>query len=426
MVSCNAEALHPRRPSVEGAAAQQEQLAAINSLGHSLRSSGRAMAALAPLPEGSWEATLSAAAHPSMGAKPTRTASMARSEGSIGIQFRLYRGDSNSGAQLERVHLSSQVVDKAFDESNESQWQRVLAPTASALEKHLALAALLEQKLEGPPSASSSEESPETGDLLPQLQGAVIMLPTPSTIARSATNLAYYVSTTGDATTTNYRLQMHNKQGETISAWHDIPLRGSDGNLNFVCEIPKGTSAKMEVATGEEGNPIKQDIKKGKLRHYYEGIPYNYGMLPQTWEDPEQINNDCGGYKGDSDPLDVVEIGSKTLTTGGVYSVKALGSYAMIDEGELDWKIICIRIDDPLADKLNDISDVDRELPGMLEGIMTWFKYYKQKGEGKPPNDYAYDSKALDAAFAERVVAETHEFYQRLRDGTHQAAVAAN
>jgi hypothetical protein len=45
---------------------------------------------------------------------------------------------------------------------------------------------------------------------------------------------------------------------------------------------------------------------------------------------------------------------------------------------------------------------------------------------GKPPNDYAYDSKALDAAFAERVVAETHEFYQRLRDGTHQAAVAAN
>ena len=33
---------------------------------------------------------------------------------------------------------------------------------------------------------------------------------------------------------------------------------------------------------GEEGTPIKQDVKKGKLRHYYEGIPYNYGMLPQV------------------------------------------------------------------------------------------------------------------------------------------------
>ncbi len=33
---------------------------------------------------------------------------------------------------------------------------------------------------------------------------------------------------------------------------------------------------------GEKGTPIKQDVKKGKLRHYYEGIPYNYGMLPQV------------------------------------------------------------------------------------------------------------------------------------------------
>ncbi len=36
----------------------------------------------------------------------------------------------------------------------------------------------------------------------------------------------------------------------------------------------------------EYNNPIKQDIKKGELRHYHDAIPYNYGMLPQTWEDP--------------------------------------------------------------------------------------------------------------------------------------------
>lgn len=36
--------------------------------------------------------------------------------------------------------------------------------------------------------------------------------------------------------------------------------------------------------------------------------------------------------------MDVVEIGSKQLKTGGVYAVKPLGAYAMIDEGELDWK----------------------------------------------------------------------------------------
>ena len=43
--------------------------------------------------------------------------------------------------------------------------------------------------------------------------------------------------------------------------------------------------------------------------------------------------------QGDNDPVDVVEVGVKQLRTGGVYRVKSLGAYAMIDEGELDWKV---------------------------------------------------------------------------------------
>lgn len=41
-----------------------------------------------------------------------------------------------------------------------------------------------------------------------------------------------------------------------------------DGVFNFVVEIPKESSAKMEVATDEPYTPIKQDTKKGKLRYY--------------------------------------------------------------------------------------------------------------------------------------------------------------
>lgn len=62
--------------------------------------------------------------------------------------------------------------------------------------------------------------------------------------------------------------------------------------MNFLCEIPKETSAKMELATDEVRNPIKQDTKKGKLRHYPYNINWNYGMLPQTWEDPGHFNAD--------------------------------------------------------------------------------------------------------------------------------------
>lgn len=67
-----------------------------------------------------------------------------------------------------------------------------------------------------------------------------------------------------------YRIHF-SQNGKQISCWHEIPLHAGDGLLHFVCEIPKETSAKMEVATDEPATPIKQDTKKGKLRFY----PYN-------------------------------------------------------------------------------------------------------------------------------------------------------
>ena len=42
---------------------------------------------------------------------------------------------------------------------------------------------------------------------------------------------------------------------------------------------------------------------------------------------------------GDDDPIDVVEIGSKAIAMGSVVEVKPLGVIAMIDDGELDWKV---------------------------------------------------------------------------------------
>ena len=64
--------------------------------------------------------------------------------------------------------------------------------------------------------------------------------------------------------------------------------------------------------------------------------------------------------QGDNDPVDVVEIGSTALEMGGVYTVKPLGIYAMIDDGELDWKVIAICADDPKANLVNDVEDVER------------------------------------------------------------------
>ena len=66
----------------------------------------------------------------------------------------------------------------------------------------------------------------------------------------------------GQPETLDYRVFFVDGSGKKVSPWHDIPLHVGDGAFNFIVEIPKETSAKMEVATDEIYTPIKQDTKK--------------------------------------------------------------------------------------------------------------------------------------------------------------------
>lgn len=63
--------------------------------------------------------------------------------------------------------------------------------------------------------------------------------------------------------------------------------------------------------------------------------------------------------QGDNDPVDVVEIGATAHKRGSVYKVKAVGVLAMIDEGEVDWKVIAVSADDPKAAMINDVADLE-------------------------------------------------------------------
>merc|ERR1719311_1601665 len=208
------------------------------------------------------------------------------------------------------------------------------------------------------------------------------------------------------------------KDGKAISPWHDIPAMADDEKVNFICEIPKYGLAKMECSTKGENNPIVQDEKKGKARFYHGKIFWNYGFVPQTWENPDEKDATTGCF-GDGDPLDVVEIGSSQMEMGSITAVKPLGALAMIDDGELDWKLLAINPADPLADKLNDIPDVEK-LPGVVTGIREWFRWYKTP-DGKPLNEFGYDEKALDKAKSMEIIAELHQEWKKLQDGTTPA-----
>lgn len=164
-------------------------------------------------------------------------------------------------------------------------------------------------------------------------------------------------------------------------------------------------------------NPIKQDVKKGKLRFVancfpHHGYIWNYGALPQTWENPAHLDPSTG-CKGDNDPIDVLEIGGRVAKRGEIIQVKILGTVALIDEGETDWKIIVIDVSDPNADKMNDIADVEKYFPGLLKATIEWFKIYKIP-DGKPENEFAFNGEAKNAAFATNIVTEVHKFWRGL------------
>ncbi|XP_023177788.1 inorganic pyrophosphatase [Drosophila hydei] len=223
----------------------------------------------------------------------------------------------------------------------------------------------------------------------------------------------------GAVNSPNYSLYFKNNCGNVISPMHDIPLYANDDKTiyNMVVEVPRWTNAKMEISLKTPLNPIKQDIKKGKLRFVancfpHKGYIWNYGALPQTWENPNHIEPSTG-CKGDNDPIDVIEIGYRVAKRGEVMQVKVLGAIALIDEGETDWKIIAIDVNDPLASKLNDVSDVDQYFPGLLRATVEWFKIYKIP-DGKPENVFAFNGDAKNADFATTIIAETHKFWQTL------------
>lgn len=225
--------------------------------------------------------------------------------------------------------------------------------------------------------------------------------------------MAYQYKPVGKPETFEYAGYFY--QGEQIvSPFHDIPLwvNKAEGVANMIVEIPKGTQPKLEISKKKFMNPIVQDTKKGKLRYVALKYPFNYGAFPQTWENPT-FTDPHTNAKGDNDPLDVVDLSEKAAETGTVKQVKILGTYAMIDDGETDWKIVVIDINDPNAAKLNDIDDIKKVMPDRIKEAFEFLRDYKIP-DGKPPNQFAFDGALKDKKFALEVTLDNEKQWTEL------------
>jgi len=217
--------------------------------------------------------------------------------------------------------------------------------------------------------------------------------------------------------------------GDILSPWHDIPLYSQDDptnqTVNMIVEIPRFSRAKFEIHREATLNPIKQDVKDGKLRYLPNIFPWkghvcNYGAFPQTWENPYH-RDQWTTLRGDKDPLDVCEVGTQSVASGTVLPVRVLGVLAMIDSDETDWKVIVMDAAEAKAEGINTMEDLNAKRPGLADAVRRFFRVYKVPS-GKGENRFAYGGAYKDNQLAMDVIKFLHTEWKEM---THNCSIGS-
>ncbi len=141
-----------------------------------------------------------------------------------------------------------------------------------------------------------------------------------------------------------------------MNPWHDIAAdRIAPEKFIAVIEIPKGSKKKYEL--DKDTGLIKLDRILFTSTHY----PSNYGFIPLTWAD-------------DNDPLDVLVLCSEVLDPLAIVDCYPIGVVKMVDNDEVDEKIIAIPFHDPVFSGYRNISTLPQHI---LTEISHFFEVYK-------------------------------------------------
>ena len=146
-----------------------------------------------------------------------------------------------------------------------------------------------------------------------------------------------------------------------MNIWHDIDSsRITKNDFVAVIEIPKGGRNKYEL--DKQTGLLKLDRVLYTATHY----PANYGFIPRT-------------YAGDEDPLDVLVLCQEEIVPMALVEVYPIGVLKMIDQDQVDEKIIAIAKQDPFLNMYQDIEEIPSHISAEIK---HFFEVYKQL-EGK-------------------------------------------
>lgn len=104
-------------------------------------------------------------------------------------------------------------------------------------------------------------------------------------------------------------------------------------------------------------------VKGQKIHRTYSKPPtFNYGFIPRTWCDDE--------LGGDGDAIDIVDLSWKELKPVlAVSDYLVLGVMGLVDQGQMDYKIMAIEVNEAKEKNIKTLDDFKRLNAGHIEEI---------------------------------------------------------
>lgn len=138
-----------------------------------------------------------------------------------------------------------------------------------------------------------------------------------------------------------------------------------NGIVNTVIEIPKGSTLKVEW------DRRRACFVLDRVEPSIFVKPANYGFIPGTIDE-------------DGDELDTLVVTDEPIPTGVWTSAKVIGVLNFEDDGEMDYKIVCVPADDRNSgDSIASLDDLGERWKQKIEHHFAHYKDLKKPGSTK-------------------------------------------
>lgn len=161
-----------------------------------------------------------------------------------------------------------------------------------------------------------------------------------------------------------------------------------NGTVNTVIEIPKGSMMKIEW------DRARAAFTLDRVEPSIYAKPVNYGFIPQTVDE-------------DGDELDTLVVTDEAIPTGIWLKATVIGVLNFEDDGDMDYKIVCVPADDRnTGDSIRSLADLGERWQQQITEHFAHYKDLKKPGS----------TKVLgwgDSTEAKKVIAESIARYQK-------------